>query len=90
MLKGKVILILLELMFFIDILFEWVVVDLVGFIFLVIDCGNRYIFIMVDYSIWYLEVIVLKGIEIECVVEVLFEFFIRLGIFKEILLDMGI
>lgn len=90
MLKGKVILILLELMFFIDILFEWVVVDLVGFIFLVIDCGNRYIFIMVDYSIWYLEVIVFKGIEIECVVKVLFEFFIRLGIFKEILLDMGI
>lgn len=70
-------------------LFEFVVVDLVGLLYLIIDKGNRYILIVVDYSFRYLEVVVLKNIDIEIVVEVLVEIFSRVGILREVLLDMG-
>lgn len=70
-------------------LFECVVVDLVGLLYLIIDKGNRYILIVVDYSFRYLEVVVLKNIDIEIVVEVLVEIFSRVGILREVLLDMG-
>lgn len=67
-------------MLLIDIFFEWIVVDLVGFILFVIEKGNRYILIVVDYSIRYFEVIYLKSIEIERVVEVLVYIFSMMGI----------
>lgn len=70
-------------------LFECVVVDLVGLLYLIIDKGNRYILIVVDYSFRYLEVVVLKNIDIEIVVEVLVDIFSRVGILREVLLDMG-
>lgn len=76
-------------MLIIDMLFECVVVDLVGLLYLIIDKGNRYILIVVDYSFRYLEVVVLKNIDIEIVVEVLVEIFSRVGILREVLLDMG-
>lgn len=62
-------------MLLIDVLFKRVVVDIVGFLYLLIDKGNRYILMFVDYVFRYLEVIVLVGIDIECVVEVLVEIF---------------
>lgn len=68
----------------------WVVVDLVGLLFLVIDKGNRYIFMLVDYLSCYLEVILLLSIEIEKVVEVLMDIFFRGGVLWEMLIDMGI
>lgn len=61
-----------------------------GFFFLIIDKGNCYIFILVDYVICYFEVIVFFSIEIERIVEVLFEMFLRIGIFCEMLIDMGV
>lgn len=79
-----------EKMLLIDIFFEWIVVDLVGFILFVIEKGNIYILIVVDYSIRYFEVIFLKSIEIERVVEVLVYIFSMMGILKEIFFDMGI
>lgn len=48
-----------------------------------------YILTMVDYSTCYPEAAALKGTETEGVAEALFEFFTRLGIPKEKLLDMG-
>lgn len=53
------------------------------------DWGNWYILILVDFVLWYLEVVVLKGIEVERVVEVFVEIFCKFGVFVEMLIDMG-
>lgn len=77
-------------MLFIDVLFKRVVVDIVGFIYFVIDKGNRYILILVDFVIRYLEVILMFFIEIERVVEVFIDIFLRVGVLVEMLSDMGL
>lgn len=46
--------------------------------------------IVVDFVICYFEVVVLKGIEIEMVVEVFVDIFCRIGVFKEMFIDMGL
>lgn len=89
-LKGRIVKVLLGQMFIIEVFFKCVVVDLVGFIQLVISKGNCYILIVVDFVICYFEVVVLKGIEIEMVVEVFVDIFCRIGVFKEMFIDMGL
>lgn len=77
-----------------NVIYRWIVLESCcwfgGFFFLIIDKGNCYIFILVDYVICYFEVIVFFSIEIERIVEVLFEMFLRIGIFCEMLIDMGV
>lgn len=85
--KGRSKLVLFGRMLIIIILFKCVVVDFVGLFDLWIIKGNKYIFILVDYVIWYLEVVLLLGIEIECVVEVLVDIFSCVGILRELLFD---
>lgn len=64
--------------------------DIVGFIYFVIDKGNRYILILVGFVIRYLEVILMYFFEIERVVGVLIDIFFRVEVLVELLSDMGL
>lgn len=73
-------------MLIIFILFFKILMDIVGFL-VKIKKGNRFIFIIVDDVMCYLEVFVLKSCDVESVVNVFIEFFSWVGILKVILID---
>lgn len=67
--------------------FEWIVVDIIG-LFLKLENGNFYIFVVVDYFLKFMEIFLLLNIEVEIVVDVIFKRWIKMyGCFGEIYID---
>lgn len=67
--------------------FEWIVIDIIG-LFLKLENGNYYIFVVVDYFLKFIEIFLLLNIEVEIVVDVIFKGWIkRYGCFGKIYID---
>lgn len=66
--------------------FEWIVIDIIR-LFLKLENGNFYIFVVVDYFIKFMEIFLLLNLEVEIVVDVIFKGWIRMDGFGEIYID---